>query len=83
MVEWQGVVCGLSPVPRPGYERRDLTPEQANNFCIFPAIELATYAALPRRIADDCFIVAAEAAADQVGSATLGRTRRPASDGVR
>ncbi len=42
-------------------------PGQANNFYIFPAIGLATYAARPRRITDECFIVAAEASADQVG----------------
>jgi malate dehydrogenase (oxaloacetate-decarboxylating)(NADP+) len=42
-------------------------PGQANNFYIFPALGLATYAARPRRITDECFIVAAEATADQVG----------------
>jgi malate dehydrogenase (oxaloacetate-decarboxylating)(NADP+) len=42
-------------------------PGQANNFYIFPAVGLATYAARPRRITDECFIVAAEATADQVG----------------
>ena len=42
-------------------------PGQANNFYIFPAIGLATYAARPRRLTDACFIVAAEASADQVG----------------
>jgi malate dehydrogenase (oxaloacetate-decarboxylating)(NADP+) len=42
-------------------------PGQANNFYIFPAIGLATYAARPRRITDECFVVAAQASADQVG----------------
>jgi malate dehydrogenase (oxaloacetate-decarboxylating)(NADP+) len=42
-------------------------PGQANNFYIFPAIGLATYVARPRRITDACFIVAAEACAEQVG----------------
>lgn len=42
-------------------------PGQANNFYIFPAIGLATYVARPRRITDECFIVAAQACADQVG----------------
>jgi malate dehydrogenase (oxaloacetate-decarboxylating)(NADP+) len=42
-------------------------PGQANNFYIFPAIGLAIYAARPRRITDQCFIVAAQASADQVG----------------
>jgi malate dehydrogenase (oxaloacetate-decarboxylating)(NADP+) len=41
-------------------------PGQANNFYIFPAVGLATYAARPRRLTDECFIVAAQAAADQV-----------------
>jgi malate dehydrogenase (oxaloacetate-decarboxylating)(NADP+) len=42
-------------------------PGQANNFYIFPAIGLATYVARPKRITDECFIIAAEASADQVG----------------
>ncbi len=42
-------------------------PGQMNNFYIFPAIGLATYVARPRRITDECFIVAAEATADQIG----------------
>jgi malate dehydrogenase (oxaloacetate-decarboxylating)(NADP+) len=42
-------------------------PGQANNFYIFPAVGLATYAAHPRRLTDGCFIVAAQATADQVG----------------
>ena len=42
-------------------------PGQANNFYIFPAIGLATYVARPRRLTDECFIVAAQASADQVG----------------
>ncbi|HZB91772.1 MAG TPA: NAD-dependent malic enzyme [Stellaceae bacterium] len=46
---------------------RTFHPGQANNFYIFPAIGLATYAARPRRINDACFIAAAEACAGQVG----------------
>jgi malate dehydrogenase (oxaloacetate-decarboxylating)(NADP+) len=42
-------------------------PGQANNFYIFPAIGLATYAARPRRLTDACFIAGAQASADQVG----------------
>jgi malate dehydrogenase (oxaloacetate-decarboxylating)(NADP+) len=42
-------------------------PGQANNFYIFPAIGLATYVTRPKRLTYDCFIIAAEAAADQVG----------------
>ncbi|UAJ11002.1 NAD-dependent malic enzyme [Polymorphobacter megasporae] len=49
------------------YAGRIFHPGQANNFYIFPAIGLATYAARPTRITDECFIVAAEACADQVG----------------
>jgi malate dehydrogenase (oxaloacetate-decarboxylating)(NADP+) len=45
---------------------RTFHPGQANNFYIFPAIGLATYAARPRRLTDACFIVAAQATADQV-----------------
>jgi len=41
-------------------------PGQANNFYIFPAVGLAAYVARPRRITDECFIVAAEATADQI-----------------
>jgi malate dehydrogenase (oxaloacetate-decarboxylating)(NADP+) len=46
---------------------RTYHPGQANNFYIFPAVGLATYAARPRRITDECFIVAAQASADQIG----------------
>jgi malate dehydrogenase (oxaloacetate-decarboxylating)(NADP+) len=42
-------------------------PGQANNFYIFPAVGLATYVAKPRRLTDECFIVAAQACADQIG----------------
>jgi malate dehydrogenase (oxaloacetate-decarboxylating)(NADP+) len=42
-------------------------PGQANNFYIFPAIGLATYVARPKLITDECFVIAAEALADQVG----------------
>jgi malate dehydrogenase (oxaloacetate-decarboxylating)(NADP+) len=41
-------------------------PGQANNFYIYPAIGLATYAARPKLLTDACFIVAAQAMADQV-----------------
>jgi malate dehydrogenase (oxaloacetate-decarboxylating)(NADP+) len=50
-------------------EGKTFHPGQMNNFYIFPAIGLATYAARPRRIVDECFIVAAEATADQVSPA--------------
>jgi malate dehydrogenase (oxaloacetate-decarboxylating)(NADP+) len=48
-------------------------PGQANNFYIFPAVGLATYAARPRRLTDACFIAAAEASADQVGPSQRAR----------
>jgi malate dehydrogenase (oxaloacetate-decarboxylating)(NADP+) len=48
-------------------------PGQANNFYIFPAVGLATYAARPSRLTDACFIAAAQATADQVGPAQRGR----------
>ena len=48
-------------------------PGQANNFYIFPAIGLATYAARPRRLTDACFIAAAQASADQVGPSLRAR----------
>ncbi|MBV9609344.1 MAG: NAD-dependent malic enzyme [Acidobacteria bacterium] len=41
-------------------------PGQANNFYIYPAVGLATYVARPKRLTDECFIVAAQATADQV-----------------
>ena len=42
-------------------------PGQANNFYIYPAIALATYVTWPTRLTDACFVVAAQASADQVG----------------
>ncbi len=41
-------------------------PGQANNFYIYPAIGLAAYAARPKLLNDECFIVAAHATADQI-----------------
>ena len=49
------------------YKGKQFHPGQANNFYIFPAIGLATYCAKPKRLTDECFIVAAQASADQVG----------------
>jgi malate dehydrogenase (oxaloacetate-decarboxylating)(NADP+) len=42
-------------------------PGQANNFYIYPAVGLATYAARPKLLTDQVFIAAAQATADQVG----------------
>jgi len=50
-------------------------PGQANNFYIYPAIGLANHVARPRRITDECFIVAAHATADQVDSALRAKGR--------
>jgi malate dehydrogenase (oxaloacetate-decarboxylating)(NADP+) len=53
--------------PQVTIKGRTFHPGQANNFYIYPALGLATYVARPRRITDECFIVAAQASADQVG----------------
>ncbi len=53
--------------PDVNFNGKTFHPGQANNFYIFPAIGLATYVARPRRLTNECFIVAAEASADQVG----------------
>src|SRR5271155_886209 len=53
--------------PEVTIEGKTFHPGQANNFYIYPALGLATYVARPRRITDECFIVAAQASADQVG----------------
>ena len=52
--------------PEETLQGRTFHPGQANNFYVFPAIGLATYAARPKRLTDQCFIVAAQATADQV-----------------
>jgi malate dehydrogenase (oxaloacetate-decarboxylating)(NADP+) len=48
------------------YEGTTFHPGQANNFYIYPAIGLATYVAKPKRLTHECFVVAAQACADQV-----------------
>jgi len=45
---------------------RTFHPGQANNFYIYPAIGLAVHVARPKLLNDQCFIVAAQAMADQV-----------------
>jgi len=55
------------PFPEVTLNGQTFHPGQANNFYIFPAVGLATYAARPRRLTDACFIAAADASADQVG----------------
>ena len=46
-------------------------PGQANNFYIFPAVGMAIYATVTKRVTDDMFIEAAKAVADQVPSDLL------------
>jgi malate dehydrogenase (oxaloacetate-decarboxylating)(NADP+) len=50
-------------------------PGQANNFYIYPAIGLATYVTRPKRLTDECFIVAAQATADQVDAELRAKGR--------
>ncbi|MFT8990290.1 MAG: malic enzyme-like NAD(P)-binding protein, partial [Gluconobacter albidus] len=45
---------------------KTLTPGQANNFYIFPAVALAVWATQARRITDEVFLEAAKATAEQV-----------------
>jgi len=45
---------------------KTLTPGQANNFYIFPAVALAVWATQARRITDEVFLEAARATAEQV-----------------
>ncbi|MCD9229045.1 NAD-dependent malic enzyme [Ralstonia pseudosolanacearum] len=65
----QGRALFAAGVQFPEFEMDGHTyrPGQANNFYIYPAIGLATYACRPTRLNDECFIVAAHATADQVG----------------
>ena len=48
---------------------KTLTPGQANNFYIFPAVALAVYATQAKRITDAVFIAAAHATAEQITDA--------------
>ncbi|EIC22365.1 NAD-dependent malic enzyme [Thiorhodovibrio frisius] len=48
------------------YEGQVFLPGQANNFYIFPAVGMAIYATQASRVADEMFIEAAAAVADQV-----------------
>lgn len=50
---------------------RTLTPGQANNLYIFPAVGLAVYATRAKRVTDEMFIAAARAIAKQVTQAEL------------
>jgi malate dehydrogenase (oxaloacetate-decarboxylating)(NADP+) len=53
--------------PNVTYNGKVFHPGQANNFYIFPAIGLATYVARPKRLTNECFVIAAQASADQIG----------------
>jgi malate dehydrogenase (oxaloacetate-decarboxylating)(NADP+) len=57
------------------YQGQTFHPGQGNNFYVYPAIGLATYVARPSRITDECFILAAQATADQVDSEMLASGR--------
>src|SRR5580658_7777814 len=48
------------------YNGQTFLPGQANNFYIFPAVGMATFATQARRITDEMFIEAGQAVADQV-----------------
>jgi malate dehydrogenase (oxaloacetate-decarboxylating)(NADP+) len=50
------------------YQGQTFHPGQGNNFYIYPAIGLATFVARPSRLTEQCFILAAQATADQVDS---------------
>ena len=50
---------------------RILTPSQANNMYIFPAVGLAIYATKATRVTDEMFVVAARAVAAQLTEAEL------------
>ncbi|MFC6376862.1 NAD-dependent malic enzyme [Tatumella terrea] len=64
----KGKALFAAGVQFPEFEMNGKTflPGQANNFYIYPAIGLATYAARPLLLDDECFIVAAHATANQV-----------------
>jgi len=53
------------------YNGQTFLPGQANNFYIFPAVGMAIYATVAKRVTDDMFIEAAKAVADQVPSDLL------------
>jgi malate dehydrogenase (oxaloacetate-decarboxylating)(NADP+) len=48
------------------YDGQTFLPGQANNFYIFPAVGMATFATQAKRITDEMFIEAGQAVADQV-----------------
>jgi malate dehydrogenase (oxaloacetate-decarboxylating)(NADP+) len=62
----KALFAGGVPFPDVTYEGTTFHPGQANNFYIFPAIGLATYVARPKLLTKECFLVAAQACADQV-----------------
>src|ERR1700676_4548887 len=53
------------------YNGQTFLPGQANNFYIFPAVGMAIYATQTKRFADEMFIEAGQAVADQVPSDLL------------
>ena len=53
------------------YNGQTFLPGQANNFYIFPAIGMAIFATLAKRVTDEMFIEAGQAVADQVSPELL------------
>ena len=51
---------------RSNFNGQTFLPGQANNFYIFPAVGMAIYATVAKRVSDEMFIEAAHAVADQV-----------------